>query len=326
MKRSIVLLSLAALLVCGMSTAEAFKAGAALRLITPDPLLPISGGTGLPGPVKEKKGDLYARALVMERGETRVAIVSLDVIGFPAALCDRVRGRIGGVPGGHVLIGSTHTHSAPDIYAFPDEQGKHHADLEYIDWVCTIAAEAVNEAVAKLAPAKLKIVHEEIGDRIAWNAYAPALFDPRCGVLQAAGIDGNAICTLVNYAIHPEVLGPKRGILSPDICGPFYDRIEAQGGGMALFMNSAQGGMVTADDRGVKGNEGSARWEECIRIGERLADEALRIIDGAKSQENPVLHVAAETVVFPVESALLLALGAGSPVVELGPNNTAPSP
>ena len=253
-----------------------------------------------------------------------MAIVGLDVIGFPAALCDRVRSRIDDVPGAHVLIGSTHTHSAPDIYAFPDEEGKHHADLDYIDWVCTMAAEAVNEAVAKLQTAGLKVAHERIAERIAWNAYAPALFDPRCGVMQVVATDGESICTLVNYAIHPEVLGPKRGILSPDVCGPFYDRIEARRGGMALFMNGAQGGMVTGDDRAVKGEDEIAKWDECIRIGELLADEALRIIDGARIQENPTLHVAAETVVFPVESELLLALGAGSPVVEIGPNNTAP--
>ena len=129
MRRQILSLVLVTIAIHGAGSAAGYRAGAALRVITPDPLLPISGGTGLPGPANEKKGDLYARALVMESGDTRVAIVGLDVIGFPAALCEHVRGRIEGIPGAHVLIGSTHTHSAPDIYAFPDEEGKHHADL-----------------------------------------------------------------------------------------------------------------------------------------------------------------------------------------------------
>ena len=60
---------------------------------------------------------------------------------------------------------------------------------------------------------------------------------------------GKPIATLVNYAMHPEIIGPDQQILSPDLCGPLYDRIEKNGGGIALFMGSSQGGMVTADNR-----------------------------------------------------------------------------
>ena len=69
-------------------TAQTFKSGAAFRIITPDPLLPVSGGVGTPKAVTQKKGDLYARALVMEKGETRVAIVNIDNLGWPAVLGD----------------------------------------------------------------------------------------------------------------------------------------------------------------------------------------------------------------------------------------------
>ena len=34
--------------------------GAAVRNITPDPLLPVSGGMGAPNPAKEKRGELTA--------------------------------------------------------------------------------------------------------------------------------------------------------------------------------------------------------------------------------------------------------------------------
>lgn len=40
-------------------TTTTFKAAAAVRLITPDPLLPVSGGVGVPRDVTEKKGDLF---------------------------------------------------------------------------------------------------------------------------------------------------------------------------------------------------------------------------------------------------------------------------
>src|SRR5688500_19993860 len=50
------------------------------------------------------------------------------------------------------------------------------------------------------------------------------------------------------------------------------------------FMNGAQGGMITADVRRDDGGE-SNTWEECIRIGNLLADEALRIVQDAELQD-----------------------------------------
>ena len=90
------------------------RAGIAVRVVTPEPLLPVSGGVGPSNPVTQKKGDLTVRALVLENGGTRVAFVSTYVLGFPAALGDRVRRQVQAIPAAHILIGATHTHSAHD--------------------------------------------------------------------------------------------------------------------------------------------------------------------------------------------------------------------
>ncbi|WP_394337760.1 hypothetical protein [Flavilitoribacter nigricans] len=289
---------------------SSFRAGAALRVITPDPLLPVSGGVGTPKPSKVKRGDLYVRALVLEEAGEKIAIVNIDNLGWPAALGDRSRKLIKGIRPENILIGATHTHSGPDAYAFPDETGKTGADMKYLDWCVQQVADAVNDATSKLEPAALKIAEGEAKGKIAYNYYAERLYDPRCGVIQAirAGTDGKeeVIATLVNYAIHPEVIGSKREILSPDLCGPLYNRIEAKTGGMALFMNGAQGGMVTADNRLESQAEEEARtWEECQRIGELLADEALRIVADAPIQSNPGIRCRAERVQFPVDSEMM---------------------
>ena len=47
------------ILLSGWVAGQEFKAGAALRVITPEPLLPVSGGVGIPKPVTEKKGELF---------------------------------------------------------------------------------------------------------------------------------------------------------------------------------------------------------------------------------------------------------------------------
>ena len=287
---------------------QEFKAGASLRVITPDPLLPVSGGVGTPKPVNKKYGDLFVRAVVLEKGTDRVAIVGIDNLGWPAALGNKSRKLIPGILPENILIGVTHTHSAPDAYGFSNEKGEVFTDSEYLNWCVSQIADAVNEAIEKLEPAVLKIAVGEAKGKIAYNYYAPQLYDPRCGVIQAIGTQGtnsdNVIFTLVNYAIHPEIIGSERGILTPDLCGPLYDRIEAKAGGIAIFMNGAQGGMVTADNRSPNEEEANS-WEECIRIGQLLADQALSIVEKAEIQKAPNLLCTSKIVAFPVESEMM---------------------
>jgi hypothetical protein len=309
--------------IAGTSTARAeIQAGAAMRAITPDPLLPVSGGMGAPNPAREKRGELTARAIVFRKGDVSVAVVSLDLIGFPSVLGDRVRARVTRITPGNILIGSTHTHSAPDCYAFPDGKGGHTGDLDYMDRVCAKAAEAVNEAIGRLQPATIKVATGEAKGKIAYNYYAPDLYDRRMSVIQAVSPKGATIATLVNYAIHPEVLGNDIGICSPDLVGPLCETLEKQAGGLALFMNSAQGGMVTADNRDLDRPRDTQRaywndarsWNECLRIGHLMAGEALRIVKDAPEQKDPTLLCNAVRVRFPVESDIMWAVITGSPL------------
>ncbi|MEC8914753.1 MAG: hypothetical protein VYB62_00505, partial [Candidatus Neomarinimicrobiota bacterium] len=101
------------LFLCVPAHAE-FRAGMAVKIVTPDPLLPVSGGVGPSRPVNNKKGDLTVRAFVLDDGITRIAIVSTDFLGFPRALGDKVRKDVSSIPPENILIGATHTHSAPD--------------------------------------------------------------------------------------------------------------------------------------------------------------------------------------------------------------------
>jgi hypothetical protein len=298
------------------------QVGAAVRVITPDPLLPVSGGMGRPNATREKRGELTARAIVFRKGEVSVAVVAIDVLGFPSVLGDRVRAKVSRIPANNILIASTHTHSAPDCYAFPDGKGGHTGDLKYMDFVCQKAAEAVNAALDRLQPAFLKIATGEAKGKIAYNYYAPDLYDRRMSVLQAVSPQGKTIATLVNYAIHPEVLGNQVGILSPDLVGPLCEKLEAHTGAPALFVNGAQGGMITADNRNLdqprdplRGYWNDSRtWEECLRIGRLMADEALRIVKDAQVQQNPPLFCDSISVRFPVDSELMWAVIVHSPL------------
>ncbi len=303
--------------------AQTFKAGAAVRDITPKKLIPISGGMGEPVMPDGFQGKLTVRVLVIEKEGTRVAIVGIDNLGWPAYLGDRSRKLIKDVPPENILIGVTHTHSAPDAYGFADENGNTGADLDYLDWCVKEVAAGVNEAIANLQSATLKTAFEKAAEKMAYNYYAPQLYDRRMGVIQAIATTGKSkgkpIATLINYASHPEILGTDRKLISPDFCGPLYDRIEEKGGGIAIYMNGAQGGMVTADTRRENGKEAN-NWEECVRIGNLMADEALRIIESAPVQENPQLYNASKFIEFPVENKAMQFVFENSPVAKMTEN------
>lgn len=299
-----------------------FWVGAAKQIITPDPLLPVSGGMGPTTPATRKLDELTVRAIVLKSGDQYVAIVSIDALGFPSVLGDRVRKLVPRIRPESILIGATHTHSGPDFYAFPDGKGGHSGDLSYMDSVCTKAAAAINQALDQLQPAVFKSATGKAEGKIAYNYYAPDLYDRRAGVLRFEKPSGETIATLVNYAVHPEVLGASQGVLSPDLVGPLCDRIESQSGGLALFMNGAVGGMVTADNREldnpsnpIRGYWNDSRsWAECQRIGQLLASESLRIIAEASPQTNPVLKNVSREVRFPVQSDDMWAVVKYSPL------------
>ncbi|MCP4259000.1 MAG: hypothetical protein GY774_16065 [Planctomycetes bacterium] len=299
-------------LICNVTSAE-FRAAIAVRDVTPDPLLPVSGGVGPSNSTTRTFGRLNVRAMVLENNGIRVAICSTDFLGFPGVLCNKVRAKVPSIPPQNILIGATHTHSAPDCYGFPDRTGKSAIDLEYVNNVCMKLAEAINEAINKLQPARIRIATGRAKGKIAYNYYAEKLYDPRCDVIQALDTKGKSFITLVNYACHPEVIGSDQGILSPDFVGPLYDRIKERGGGTGIFMNGAIGGMVTADCRGPDDKD-LRTWDECLRIGNLLADESLRIVANARILSNPHLYCASKTVVFPVDSELLRTVVQASPL------------
>lgn len=321
MKSSIVCIAL--LLCLPLTSLGELQVGVAVRSITPDPLLPISGGMGPSSPAKETRGELSARACVLVSSDTRVAFVSVDLLGFPSVLGDRAKAKIRNIKPTNILISASHTHSAPDCYAFPDGKGGHTGDLAYMDTVCDQIAEAVNEANEKVRPASLRIATGEVQGRVAYNYYAPDLYDRRASVIQALDVASDKpIVTLVNYAVHPEVLGAGVGICSPDLVGPLRTHIEATAGGTAMFINGALGGMITADNRNLDQPKDPTRgywndsrtWEECVRIGTTLGKEALRLIADAPVQQDPPLVCQTRPTRFPVDSDDLWAVVKYSPL------------
>ena len=78
--------------------------------------------------------------------------------------------------------------------------------------------------------------------------------------------------------------------------------------------------MVTADNRGPGGKD-IRTWDECLRIGNLLADEALRLIAKAPVQDHPTLSIQSRMITLPVESKMLLEITRKSPLAYPAPED-----
>jgi len=104
------------------SSDSALKAGAAERDITP----PI--GFRMAGYFDERLATavhdpLHAKALVLENGGQKIALVFCDLVGVPLLVTTNARAqasRATGIPISHIVIGATHSHTGP---LFADVRG-----------------------------------------------------------------------------------------------------------------------------------------------------------------------------------------------------------
>ena len=142
------------------------KAGSATSNITP-PL-----GTAIPGGFRPRYAqnvddELFAKALVIDNGSTRTALVTCDLIAVTQKMVDVAKQRIAdrcGILPEHVMVNATHTHTA---VAVADLLGVDE-DADYTDWVPLKIADAVELALLRLVPARVGFASVS-EDRITFN-------------------------------------------------------------------------------------------------------------------------------------------------------------
>ncbi|MGH2354564.1 MAG: hypothetical protein ACRDJN_23395, partial [Chloroflexota bacterium] len=150
--------------------ATQLRAAAARTVITP-PL-----GVSLAGSYSDRRAtsvhhDLYARAFVLEGEGTLLAVVSCDLIGVRASTVAGARRLIEqtcGLPPAHVLIAATHNHSGPLARELGASGPAGENDEPYLAMLERQIAGAVQQAIAQLAPARLRLTLGEAAG-IAFN-------------------------------------------------------------------------------------------------------------------------------------------------------------
>ena len=222
----------------------ALKAGTARRSITPPP------GIFLIGYGDRSKGnigvhdDLTATALVLEDGTTRIAIVALDMLAINEFVVNRVRQRLAPT---EVLLCCSHTHSGPIAYA---GKGSPRKNRLYINALVENILAAVQEAQAATVPVRLEYSQGQASIAINRREKMPdghmeigrnpdGVVDRSVQVVSILNDNGIRMATLINYACHGTVLGPDNRLVSADWIGIMRSQVEAELGGLALFLQGA---------------------------------------------------------------------------------------
>jgi hypothetical protein len=136
--------------------AQNFKAGAAASNITPPIGQNVVGGFS-PSPSTNIHDELNARCVVLDDGQTKLALVICDLLGIHSLVSDEARRIIAErskIPASHVLISATHTHSASS--AMGQDRFKYEQELDdYQKFVARRIADGVQRAVNNLRPAEM---------------------------------------------------------------------------------------------------------------------------------------------------------------------------
>jgi hypothetical protein len=247
----------AALLSCGPLQAgqgkKVFRAGAYAMDITPQKS-PISVNGGMQD--RQAKGAhdrLHARCLVLDDGQTRLALAVCDSCMIPRELMDEAKSRASrstGIPVDHMLISATHTHTAPTVSGVFQSD----PDRDYQQYLIGQIAKGIEKAQANLAPAQVgwgvgkdptqvfnrrwkmkpgSMAADPFGrltDQVKMNpgyqnpgmAEPAGATDPDVSILFLRSPKGQPIALLANYSLH--YVGGVQP-LSADYFGAFAERM-----------------------------------------------------------------------------------------------------
>jgi hypothetical protein len=231
------------------------RVGRAAETITP----PV--GVSLAGYFHDRVGesvrdDLFAKAVVLEAGGTRLAIASCDLICLSNEVVAEAKRRIEeqtGIPPSHVMLCATHTHTGPEVRA----SGVVPAAEAWVAELPKRIARAVTRAAEEQVTATLRAGSIEVtgysynrlfrltdgsevfgrGGREA-EVIAPAgPIDPQLQTLSAVGEDGTLLALLVNFALHVDVIGGgSANFISADWPGEMARAVAAVYGDQALTL------------------------------------------------------------------------------------------
>jgi len=269
------------------------------------------------GPANGTHDPLFAKALVLAVGDSRLAIVTLDLGSIVSENLRRdVAARLG-IP--VLLLAASHTHSGPNF--LPSEgsvRGVTPKTIEPSPYQVELEKkvfDAVQRAASAMFPARLGIGRGSL--QLGYNRLllrddgrARALFDnlervpygpvdPEFTLLRVEDTTGAARALLVHYACHAVVLGPTSCLYSADYPGAMQAKVEARIPGVQCMFVQGGAGDINPLFEGRTGKE-DEDLATMQKMGELLADQVLRRVNEIKPTSPPrfPIQYSGETLVL----------------------------
>ncbi len=283
-------------------------------------------GVGLVG-----DGDgLWARAIVLRQGNTTVAIVAMDLVGWFNGDVKAARQQLAeqGIDVDHLIVHSTHTHEGPDsmglwgIDQFTsgyDPKLRAQLRATVVDAVETAFKELRPVAALKVGEVDISTYHDNGVANVISDHRDPWVVDEFISAAQLTDGDGQTIATLINFSCHPETMDDNNLLMTSDFVHALRRTVEqgstwktAPGtpglGGPAIYINGAVGGMMTTLGVNVTNPDGdsfqSASWEKADSIGQLLGEMALDAVANGDDVQGPSLRVINKIFRVPVANGL----------------------
>jgi len=326
MKLSFFFLISAISLSAPRSSADEFSAGAATSDITPPMGVPLDGAISQNGEVSQIHDRIQVRALVFSNGKTKVALATVDNTMISDSIFDAAKKKIKaetGIPGSHVILAATHTHSTPrGMVGLIDNP----AFASYLESLPDGIAKAVIAADRNLQPALAgwssfsapEHVHNrrwfvegvekrqnpfgETGEVVGMNPGRKGLIKPAGPVdtelflLSVQSNENKPIAVMGNYGLH-YVGGISRGHVSADYFGIFSNAIAKEldaGPEFVGIMSNGTSGDINANDLTAPARKFKP-FERMRFIGEDLAKRSAPVVKKIKHREHSSIS-AVETV------------------------------
>ena len=268
--------------------------------------------------------DLWTRVMVIHSGNSTIAIVSLDAIGFMQDDIIDIRKKVAEeIHLDYIIINSTHDHEAPDLQGIwgksPFKSG---VDTGYMQYVKSQTVKAISEAYQRQQNVKLRFAQTE-ASHLMQDTRLPQVLDPEIRLMQAVSTETQqTIGTLVTWGNHPETLWSRNLLISSDFPHYFREGLEkgvflndsllAPGlGGISVFINGAIGGLMTTHpSMSIPSLQGDTSYiipsyDKVKAQGEHLALLALHALadsNAVAEVEKAGINLVAQSVIIPLSN------------------------
>jgi hypothetical protein len=257
-----------------------FKVGFAKRDITPQAPTPMWGYGARHALLSQGTADpLMAKAVVIEAGDQRLAIVGMDIGRGPTtAMMEQIRKAVAEQAGvGHVMIAGSHTHHGPVIELTDREgfgKGKFDDAVAYSKRLPELLIAAIVEAKNGAVPARIGVAKKNIElNRNRHTKRTPKPTDPMLAVVRFDDAAGKPIAVIANFAAHPVTMDTLILKFSADYPGALKNRVESSLKTNCVFMQGASGDMSP--------NRGSLDGKQ---YGEALGDIVVQLAQSVETK------------------------------------------